>query len=1506
METKSLNPTAGSSMLSQRSSKSAAWTDNWKQARGEQHILSGYHNNGVMRLRHILQFDMGANTTWADVGIVHSAKLHVFTAGDHANMVTAKCPASETNLKLAYHTKAWAEGGGGEGVWTGDMAAGQVEWSDTYRSYAHISEVALTETVIDVQAIVRAWAPKSVRWASGGTGYAHANYGVVLSVAGATAAKLQTHEVVLASENHVNTGIRPFLVIEYDAKGGPGLVTLAAPDGDISRGTPQFFTGEYEPGRTGDQISSIEVQVTATGEPTQTWKTTATSNDVATSTFSVAVPESLKSGTPYNWTARVYNQRGEVTLYPVVAQVRWTQAPGTLTLPLPSGTIQTLDSVQFRARYQPGASHSQPSALKVQLRTPLVSTDPTWEQDLLWDSGWLAVPLGMTHDQTIQPGTGGNTGLPPVLLNQSVHTLYGGGRLPAGTYNFRMQVTDELGALTAWVYGAFTLAVEYVPQPGDLINLSRYGAPPPFRIRIYAVDLGAGKGRGPGGLLAELTDAASVGASEFYNSAGEFYFTLPAIHPQAAAIEPYQCHYELQVHTGQGWRGIAFGLITDFDATEDEVVFYGQDYLAVLGRMVEERFSSVDAELPTDKGGAKYVNQTIDYIIKDQLNKERTKPNSPLGFIAVGDVAAMVEKVTIYASFKQRLPFISGLIDSSRAGTGRATRLVAERDVNGAWKWRVLLNPGVVRDNLRMEYGGLIQGFRTVPFSAWGTAVNATGRTVLGTKVYSARSVAPGISEATYGAWPTTTMYQDIDDLSDIQRRSAQAAAKVAKVGKMMGIGLRVNGLNVKDAWDITDHMPIDIKRGVVDTSRFGSGYWTCWGWTWNSFPDGHTNLVLSLAPRETSVPPNPDLIPSSPILDIPEWQLDDVPPTPADDGIYWLDTTTGIVYEKQTDGTWLATASMVGPPGPAGPSSGAVGPYVWRTAGTGAPTSGQATVPSGLASGANVTLQISKTDSAAHDQSGPLAVMLAGDYLLMDFPTGSLRLLVTGTPTSGGTFFNVPVTWPTTTPLQPASGAAVDVSIAIPGPPGAPGAPGAAGAAGTPGAPGAAGPTGPTGPAGSTGATGATGPPGPVSVDTTIPNAPTLSSLTSAVKADVDGEALVELRGTIVHPTTNTDASAITDLFGTYVQFTSENDGNPDPSLTAPVWTNAVAVLVPPSATVAVLKGVAGNTRFWARAWSRDESAHASAFSATVNGASAKDTNAPAMPAGVQAISGFKSVGLTWSPSAAADLMFNEVRYASGTAGPDMTQSTWLTPAVRARTNTVVIGGLDPALLWWFQVRAIDFSGNVVTSDVDGTAVDYLANPDAGWCATVSAQPTLIGAADVAFNSVITNILNTNQINAAAILTGTMRVSVTGAGADGIEIWQTYSGQDYRIGYWDETGLYIGKSPGPGVTDPGLPANLGSSDYVRLYDGGLTVYLHGVPQSAITPSGINATAINFGTLPGGMNLIKNSSFELAPFSASVPTAKDWTAAADWTGTQQSNANATNGAAAVSATATTY
>jgi hypothetical protein len=499
----------------------------------------------------------------------------------------------------------------------------------------------------------------------------------------------------------------------------------------------------------------------------------------------------------------------------------------------------------------------------VQLRTRTVSSDPTWADAVLWDTGPMTVPLSATE-----------RGPTTATVIQNLSIPFGGPALDLGLYSWRVQAADVYGALSPWLYSDITLTAPYVPQPGDAINLTGYAKLPPHRIRIF----GMGALRAPGKLLAELTDAANVGASEYFNAPGEFYFTLPVNHKQVAVIEPYQVHYALEVHTGEGWRGKAFGLITDFDANEDEVVFYGTDYLGLLARSIEERFDPNDAELPTDKGGAKYVTKAISFIISDQLTQAKARANSPVGFITVGDIAAIAEKVTIYASFKQRLSFISGLIESARAGTGKRTRLVCERQVNGTFRWRLLADPGLNRDNLRMEYGGLVQGFRTIPFGNWGTAVAATGRTMLGTKVYSTLKTAPGISETIYGHWPSLAMYADLDDLADLQRRATQAASRTAKVGKQMGIALRVGSLGVKDGWDICDSVPVRIKRGVVDTTRFGSGYWTIWGWAWSSFPDGHDQLTLSLAPREDSTPPNPDLIESKPILE--DWQVGHGVPT--------------------------------------------------------------------------------------------------------------------------------------------------------------------------------------------------------------------------------------------------------------------------------------------------------------------------------------------------------------------------------------------------------------------------------------------------------------------------------------------------------------------------------------------------------------------------------------------------------------------------------------------------
>jgi hypothetical protein len=191
---------------------------------------------------------------------------------------------------------------------------------------------------------------------------------------------------------------------------------------------------------------------------------------------------------------------------------------------------------------------------------------------------------------------------------------------------------------------------------------------------------------------------------------------------------------------------------------------------------------------------------------------------------------------------------------------------------------------------------------------------------------------------------------------------------------------------------------------------------------------------------------------------------------------------------------------------------------------------------------------------------------------------------------------------------------------------------------------------------------------------------------------------------------------------------------------------------------------------------------------------------------------------------------------------------------------------------------------------------VDYLANPEAGWSTLVSAIPTLVGAEDMAFDEVVTNFLTSGVISAGMITSGTLKVVPTGPGAEGIEVWDATK----RVGYWDETGLYVGTNAA------GLPADLSSSSYTRLYDGGVEVYYAGVQQAAITPEGINATAINFGRMPGGMNLVKNSSFELAPFSSAVATAKTWTVQADWLGTLTADQNCSTGANGLFVSGTSY
>ena len=70
-----------------------------------------------------------------------------------------------------------------------------------------------------------------------------------------------------------------------------------------------------------------------------------------------------------------------------------------------------------------------------------------------------------------------------------------------------------------------------------------------------------------------------------------------------------------------------------------------------------------------------------------------------------------------------------------------------------------------------------------------------------------------------------------------------------------------------------------------------------------------------------------------------------------------------------------------------------------------------------------------------------------------------------------------------------------------------------------------------------------------------------------------------------------------------------------------------------------------------------------------------------------------------------------------------------------------------------------------------------------------------------------------------------------------------------------------------------------GSLRFSRAYNGTVDTT---VWTTAVTPDGINAEAITFGSLNTGYNIIPNSSMELQAWSTAADVTKTWTLTTDW------------------------
>lgn len=357
--------------------------------------------------------------------------------------------------------------------------------------------------------------------------------------------------------------------------------------------------------------------------------------------------------------------------------------------------------------------------------------------------------------------------------------------------------------------------------------------PTPFLVEL--TDIGASRGRGS--LVAQIADAKDIGTSEYANQAGECFFTLAASHPLISECVPLQRHVRVLRWNGSSYSPIWNGLLDDYDATANEVVFYGTDYLGLLTGTITGSNTS-------------YTTTLLGNVIAAQISAAIGESNSRVGFIGTGTIEATTTTATLLTSFQTRLDFIGGVIDILIADRSvRPVISVTPRTaaLNGTFNFTFTENQGSDKEDIRLEYGGLVRDFRYQPGYAdlatriYGIGIKREGATVL----YSTQTYA---SESTYGWIARPAVYQDIVNQTSLDQRAKRDARRSARIGKNVSLSLRVSGLAPWGGFDLADAVRVKIARGIVNVNQL----YTVWGQEWIGKKDGSEDLFLSLTPKET------------------------------------------------------------------------------------------------------------------------------------------------------------------------------------------------------------------------------------------------------------------------------------------------------------------------------------------------------------------------------------------------------------------------------------------------------------------------------------------------------------------------------------------------------------------------------------------------------------------------------------------------------------------------------
>jgi hypothetical protein len=381
--------------------------------------------------------------------------------------------------------------------------------------------------------------------------------------------------------------------------------------------------------------------------------------------------------------------------------------------------------------------------------------------------------------------------------------------------------------------------------------------------RVILWDMTSTKARN--NIRAIIHDAKNVGVSSYLNEAGEAFFTLPYNHPQISECVPLERHYRVDRFDEEDGRYITLGqgILEDFEATPDETVFYGLDYMGVLSKTITT---------PTTTATVTYDNRTFAFIYKAEMSAVKAQTHSRLGFIQfranstgwsyLTETEPLVINTAtttydIFTGGESRLSFLTNVANIAMEGT--TTKIVFGNTLESETE---LYNTffcdmnfaSTPNNDLVLEYGGNIKSFSYSPnFRQLLTRslVVATSiyNAVSPTKIWSAVATGTSAPTSTYGVIEAAFIEQNLISQAEANKKASYRLYQ-SSPEKIKSISLAVTDGSIipYKRYKLGDDIKVRINRGNINVDT----YLTLRGQRYIGNTNGTEQLWFDFFPRDT------------------------------------------------------------------------------------------------------------------------------------------------------------------------------------------------------------------------------------------------------------------------------------------------------------------------------------------------------------------------------------------------------------------------------------------------------------------------------------------------------------------------------------------------------------------------------------------------------------------------------------------------------------------------------